>query len=282
MADGTKPTRSSVGRKTTKNLLVLFMAFFIGCISTFMILLNVKIATQDVTPSLPGLPAAKDNMAYPTISKSWPRQNPLQNCRILVAIAAFDFSQLPHLEEVLDCYQDLCVTGATKVDIVIHATIPYPVSLIDLLNSRLVPSCQNILHISIILVDSSLRLHLVDLHRPLFYNRIHDYDLFIYTEDDIRVGSRTVAAYLDETRNIEQQVGKKRAADFNVGIVRYEYDFPSNVVMDDKTRHATQNVTRVYWEHSMFPTINKALDAVPDDEFKTSHVHMRNHHVRLY
>ena len=33
--------------------------------------------------------------------------------------------------------------------------------------------------------------------------------------------------------------------DPNVGIVRYEYDFPENIVMTDKTRHANVNVTRV-------------------------------------
>jgi hypothetical protein len=169
-----------------------------------------------------------------------------------------------------------------KVDIIIHATVPYPVTLIDLLNSRLVPACRDILTISIILVESSLRLHLVDLHRPLFYERINQYDLFIYTEDDIRVGIGTVAAYLDETRRIEERVGKKRASDFNVGIVRYEYNFPSNVVMDDKTRHATQNVTRVYWEHSMFPAIDKAVDAVPMEEFKKTHVHCKNHHQGMF
>jgi len=64
--------------------------------------------------------------------------------RILIAIDAFDFSQLPLLEEVLDAYQDICVTGASKVDVVIHATVAYPVTLIDLLNSRLLPACDNI------------------------------------------------------------------------------------------------------------------------------------------
>jgi hypothetical protein len=127
-----------------------------------------------------------------------------------------------------------------------------------------------------------LKLHLVDCHRPLFYEKINEYDLFIYTEDDIRVSPRTVAAYLDETHRIAEKVGKERASDFNVGIVRYEYNFPSNVVMDDKTRHATQNVTRVYWEHSMFPPIPKAIDAAPVDEFKETHVHMKNHHQGMF
>jgi hypothetical protein len=46
------------------------------------------------------------------------------------------------------------------------------------------------------------------------------------------------------------------AVDFNVGIVQYEYNYPSNlVVMDDKTPHATENVTRIYWEHGQYPSI---------------------------
>lgn len=166
--------------------------------------------------------------------------------------------------------------------ILCFSTVPYPVTLIDLLNSRLVPSCRDIFNIKIVLVPSSLRLHLVDCHRPLFYEKINDYDLFIYTEDDIRVSPRTVAAYLDETRRVEELVGQKRASDFNVGIVRYEYNFPSTTVITDKTRHATQNVTRVYWEHSMFPPIPKATEAVPVDEFRKTHVHMKNHHQGMF
>lgn len=34
----------------------------------------------------------------------------LHGVRILVAIASYNFAQLPHLEEVLDSYHDLCLT----------------------------------------------------------------------------------------------------------------------------------------------------------------------------
>lgn len=247
-----------------------------------MLILNTKFANHEVDPSLPGL-APKGTRATGSLqSHGQISFQLLQGVRILIAIAAFDFNQLPHFEEVLDSYQALCVTGASKVDVVVHATVPYPVTLIDLLNSRLLPSCQDIFSITIILVPSLLRLHLVDCHRWLFYEKIDEYDLFIYTEDDIRVTPLTVAAYLHETIRIEQTVGKEKASNFNVGIVRYEYNFPSNVLMDDKTRHATQNVTRVYWEHSMFPPIPTAADAVPQNEFKSSHVHMKNHHQGMF
>ena len=134
---------------------------------------------------------------------------------------------------------------------IIHATVPYPVTLIDILNNRLLPTCKDngIFKITIVLKSPTLKLHLVDCHRELFYNHLEDYDLFIYTEDDIRITPKTVGAYLSETYKIQNLVGLERSSDFNVGIVRYEYNWPTNVIIDDKTRHATQNVTRVYWEH---------------------------------
>jgi hypothetical protein len=207
---------------------------------------------------------------------------PLQGLKILVAIAAYDFSQIPHLEEVLDSYQDLCVTGASKVDLVIHATVPYPVTLIDLLNTRLLPACKGIFSITIVLKPPSIRLHLVDCHRELFYQNIDNYDLFIYTEDDIRVTPRTVGAYLTETKKIESIVGTQRSSDFNVGIVRYEYNWPNNVIIDDKTRHATQNVTRVYWEHGQYPIFPKAVDRIPEKLLTDTHIQMTNHHQGMY
>lgn len=235
----------------------------------------------------------------------------LDGVKILVAIAAFDFAQLPHLEEVLDAYLDMCVAGA-KVDVVIHATVPYPVTLIDLLNSRLTctnPSPRADFTVTIVLKTKNLRLHLVDEHRPLFYENINDYDLFIYSEDDIRVTPKTVGAYMYETERVKQLVGPERASDFNVGVARYgtrlmlcflslvvlacllihlmlsfntEYNFPPEILIDDKTRHVTQNVTRVYWEHPWKPPIPKSVDAVPQEPLSSSYVHMTNHHQGMF
>ncbi|EJK54351.1 hypothetical protein THAOC_26029, partial [Thalassiosira oceanica] len=54
----------------------------------------------------------------------------LDGQRILVTIASYDFMQLPHLEEVLDGFIDLCYAGS-KVDVVVYTTVVYPVALID-------------------------------------------------------------------------------------------------------------------------------------------------------
>jgi hypothetical protein len=224
----------------------------------------------------------------------------LENVRILVAIAAFDFSQIPHLEEVLDAFHDVCWAGPAVVDVVIHATVAYPVTLIDLWNTRF--NCPQF-SLTIILVPKSLRLHLVDCHRPLFYERLEQYDLFIYTEDDIRTTPTTIATYLYETQQVEQlllqssqqqqnQQQQYKPSDFNVGIVRYEYNYPANVIIDDNTRHATQNVTRVYWEHSGYdrvanggtivPNAILPLDETMPDLLRHRYMTMKNHHQGMF
>ena len=44
------------------------------------------------------------------------------------------------------------------------------------------PSYNAGLTMTLILKPSSVRLHLVDFHRTLFYDRVDQYDLFVYTE----------------------------------------------------------------------------------------------------
>lgn len=298
------------GRKSlSTTIAVAVSAFLFGCIVSSMVLVNYM--TVSNTPRIDNrelridqsflrnetqrreLPVVVVDPVAVAVEKPPPQgspppppqpnpKNPLVGKRILIAIAAFDFNQIPHLGEVLDGYQDLCLTGATRVDVVVHATVAYPVTLIDLLNSRLLPECRETFSISIVLKPHSLRLHLVDCHRDLFYGHIDDYDLFIYTEDDIRVPPRVVGAFLAETKKVEDLVGPKESMGFNVGIVRYEYNFPSNVVMDDKTRHATQNVSRVYWEHG-FPGEGLAMARFSNhDALKDSYIEMKNPHQGMF
>mmetsp|Transcript_3834 Transcript_3834/g.7973 ORF Transcript_3834/g.7973 Transcript_3834/m.7973 type:complete len:520 (+) Transcript_3834:83-1642(+) len=208
----------------------------------------------------------------------------LDGLKVLVTIASYDFMQLPHLEEVLDGFQDLCYAGS-MVDVVVHTTVIYPVAVIDMLNDRMRcnnPSPKAGLTMTFILKPSSVRLHLVDFHRTMFYDRIDQYDLFVYTEDDIRITPTTIAAYLHETNRVQSLLGPVRSTDFNVGIVRYEYDFPENVVITDKTRHATENVTRVYWEHLGKPIFEKAVKRVHDPTLAPYYVSMNLHHQGMY
>ena len=91
-----------------------------------------------------------------------------------------------------------------------------------------------------------------------------------------------MAAYLHETRRVESIVGPERAPDFNVGIVRYEYDFPENVVMTDKTRHGSLNVTRVYWEHIGRPIFEKSVDKVEDKGLAPYYISMHKPHQGMF
>jgi hypothetical protein len=234
---------------TMKSILICSCGFMIGCIFTASIILNVKVNSVD-SDSNANAPNSLKCLSSSTERRTVALEtntvgSTLRDLKILVVIAAFDFSQLPHLEEVLSAYHDLCA-GGSHVDVIIHATVAYPVTLIDLLNSRF--TCEDFT-MTIVLKPKSLRLFLVDEHRKVFYEKIHEYDLFIYTEDDIRVTPTTVATYMMETQFIESMLEgndkQLKPSDFNVGIVRYEYNYPANVIMDDNTRHATQNVTRV-------------------------------------
>ena len=61
----------------------------------------------------------------------------------------------------------------------------YPVALIDMLNDRMRcndPSSTSGMTVTLMLKPASVRLHLVDFHRTLFYERLDSYDLFVYTE----------------------------------------------------------------------------------------------------
>ena len=94
-------------------------------------------------------------------------------------------------------------------------------------------------------------------------NSAQTFFMFIQiNQDDILVKPTTVATYLKETARVEALVSKSPAEDYNIGIVRYEYNYPPDVIINDKTRHATENVTRVYWEHLWRPLIPKSVHSV--------------------
>ncbi|GKY93274.1 hypothetical protein MPSEU_000294900 [Mayamaea pseudoterrestris] len=284
-------------KEASISFVIPIISFVLGCLLSATLVLNVKVASTFWFASHSEQPPQRQEQSVANAIDKISLDNPisqhvlsssgsvLQGLRVLVAIAAFDFSQIPHLEEVIDGYHDLCTAGAI-VHVEIHATVPYPVTLIDLWNTRL--TCENF-QLYIVLKNKSLRLHLVDCHRKLFYDNIHDYDLFIYSEDDIRLTPSVVATYVKETKRVERILADSEDAkpsDFNVGIVRYEYNYPANVVIDDNTRHATMNVTRVYWEHSNFerpvvPNCVVPLEQRPFD-IQERYVTMKNHHQGMY
>lgn len=178
---------------SVRHLLLLLVVFLSGCFFSSTILLH----TYPLHHQLDNDSSGKEEGILPSTfsqQKKHADRKPIElqlsdessssssiinGKRILIALASFDFAQFPLLEEVLDAYQDLCFAGAGKVDIYIHTTVPYTVALIDLLNTRL--NCRS-LQIYIVVVTPAVRLNLVDFHRTLFYEKIDEYDLFIYSE----------------------------------------------------------------------------------------------------
>jgi hypothetical protein len=164
--------------------------FTIGSALTAAILLNFHFIKQhDVSSPATSLSAISSiPHRAAEINSNSTGSSILDGVKILVAVAAYDFSQVPHLEEALDGYFDLCAAGSL-VDVVVFSTVAWPVSYIDILNTRF--HCENPspnagFSITIHLKSPKTRPHLVDSHRELFYEKLEDYSLFIYTEDDIR------------------------------------------------------------------------------------------------
>jgi len=80
----------------------------------------------------------------------------------------------------------LYTTIGAHVHIYIHTTEPYTVALIDLLNTRV--SCRDGgIQVNIILKSPAVRLNLVDCHRELFYDKLDEYDIFIYSEVRVKL-----------------------------------------------------------------------------------------------
>jgi len=148
--------------------------------------------------------------------------------KILVALASFNLDQLTFLEEQLEGYRGLAEAGA-EVSVVIHATEPYSVALIDILNTRMYFDSKRYVgsfNIKVVLLNPHVRLHLVDHHRTLFYDNLDNFDLFIYSEDDMKANVQAVATYLEETERVKSLIGAGKASNYNVGIIRYEYNYP--------------------------------------------------------
>ena len=210
----------------------------------------------------------------------------LYNQRILICVASFNFDQFTFFEEQLEGFRSLTEAGA-HVTIIVHTTEPYTPALIDVLNTRMYADddAMGSFQMKIVILAPTVRLHLVDYHRTVFYEYLDDYDLFIYSEDDMRANAALVANYLIQTRKVKRLLGNnpKLASDYNVGVIRYEYNYPFDVIIDDNTRMLTRNATRVYWEHSQGrPVFEKVVDEVENPALAGEFMTLRNTHQGMF
>jgi hypothetical protein len=109
------------------------------------------------------------------------------------------------------------------------------------LNARVCVRNPADLEMAIHIYDPQWKTALAAVHRQHFYHLVDshiasdNYDIFVYTEDDLWIRPTHVAAYLHETRLLQALVGPERLADYSLGFLRYEL--------------SATDASRVIWEH---------------------------------
>lgn len=165
------------------------------------------------------------------ISHRRPRFNEL---RIMVSILSYDKEHTTFLSQQLENFRDLCDAGS-HVTVIIHTTEVYLVEEIHELNH--LSKCRSsvgTMNISFRLEPKEIGFRLAWSHRDLFYEHLDDYDLFIYTEDEMDIRSHHISYFLDETEQLRSLVGTPNLGNYSIGFMRYEMNKNHERIMFDK------------------------------------------------
>jgi 2-polyprenyl-3-methyl-5-hydroxy-6-metoxy-1,4-benzoquinol methylase len=135
---------------------------------------------------------------------------PHANLRVLVAIASFGKKNLPYLYQIIQAYQ--CMAFA--IDLVVISEAP----------KNLPAGVENVVGL-----PSRNPWTLPFAHKPIFAQRADQYDLFIYSEDDIGVTQTNIDAFLRATQELEP---------YEIpGFLRYEVDQSGVRFLDEPWGH---------------------------------------------
>ena len=135
--------------------------------------------------------------------------NTLNGKKILIATTSYGTGQFLHLQDLIGSYRDTCECGA-EVTLALYVTLPFSPETLNLFNSR--TRCRHPngnFHIKVIIQGAQLKEHFVDAHRKYFYDHLNEYDLFMYTEDDMNARPVHFVSYLDETEKLRELVGEE-------------------------------------------------------------------------
>ena len=157
----------------------------------------------------------------------------LDDLRIRAAILAYKQGGSRFFQSTFDSFQDICLHGAL-VDLHIYTSEAWPIDLVHDLNARDCRGSFGVLNTTIHVLSPYHKVFLTSVHRRHFYDHIDNYDLFVYTEDDIPIRPVHVAAYLEETKKLKDFLPTDKYFDYSIGFIRYEYK---------------DNGERVVWEH---------------------------------
>jgi 2-polyprenyl-3-methyl-5-hydroxy-6-metoxy-1,4-benzoquinol methylase len=166
---------------------------------------------------------------------------PLGELRLLVAIASFGSRNLSVLQKVLETYQDMSL----QVDLIVLSNVQKDVgSAVEV----------------IVGLPSKNPWSLPFAHKPIFAERVNDYDLFAYSEDDIEVTEKNIRAFL--------AISAQLRSDEVAGYLRYEKDCDGELWFPDvhgefhwrpesAVSRGSETIAEFTNEHSAFYLLNR-------------------------
>jgi 2-polyprenyl-3-methyl-5-hydroxy-6-metoxy-1,4-benzoquinol methylase len=153
--------------------------------------------------------------------------------KILVAIANFGTKNAMYLEKVLDEYRSM---ARFSVDIVVFSNIPKDVG----------PDVEVIVGL-----PTKDPWSLPFGHKALFADRMQQYDLFIYSEDDTLITERNIDAFVNMTRILPEE--------YVAGFIRYE-------ISGTGTKYYNDFHNRFHWDPNSVIKIGEHIFAYYTNE----------------
>ena len=124
--------------------------------------------------------------------------------RIMVNLLAYNLNHLKSIIIIFNEYKLICEAG-WKPTIFFYTGIDLDNEILSYLEEKsYCYSTNSSIPMKVIKFDHSLGIYLSQVHRTYVENHIHDYDVFIYQEDDIIFEYSHLVAYLYETKKLQE------------------------------------------------------------------------------
>ncbi len=147
--------------------------------------------------------------------------------RILGIILVYNFKRIETIMIVLDKYRSFCESGWFPTLLILTTKEPTK-TLKILLNDKLwCYFIQDNIHIEWKIFHKNIGLQLADASRRYLSNKLNEYDLFIYQEEDMILTLNHLNGYLYETRKLYNLSNDKVYEDYMIGFQRYRHT-PTN------------------------------------------------------
>lgn len=156
-------------------------------------------------------------------------EEPPLSLRILVAVTAFDDSHQEYIEFMIDRLESDVCAGDERSNIHIKVLFYQSPAATESFSKR-TGSCNTTRNSSFeydsIVKAEKKGVRLSAHHRAYFLNATtEDYDLFVYSEDDLFIQLKHMQAYLRETDRLESLTN---SYSYSIGFLRYEIDPRTN------------------------------------------------------